>query len=113
MIAPYPLWLLVYYAVPIALLEVFAYKHLRPYHRIYPVVAGVCIIIGSLWDLFADVTGIWWWPAGCCWLPRVATIPLEEIFFMALSAIYIAQLTIIVRDIVRSHHRLSRKDRSR
>jgi len=106
MYAAYPIWLLVFFLVPVLLLWVFAYKYLRPYRSVFVKIASLCMVIGSLWDVFAVRTGIWMWPLTCCVLPRFYSIPLEELGFMFLGGLYIASLTIIVRDILKVHVRL-------
>lgn len=108
MAAPYPLWLIAFFGIPLVATWLFAYRHLWRYRKAFVLIGLLCAIPGGLWDLYAVGTGIWYWPVSCCALPRLYTVPLEELFFCFLGGAYIASLTIIVRDIVRTHHHLKR-----
>lgn len=105
MFATYLPWVIVFFIGPTALLWIVFFAHLKSYRGVFIRIMICSMVAGMLWDLFAVVTHIWTWPGVCCVLPRIATIPLEELFFMAFGSLYIASLAIILRDVTTKHRR--------
>lgn len=98
MLAPYTLWLLAFNILPLIILWVVFYDALKSYVNVILKCIGCSIIAGVLWDIVAIKGDIWYWPAGCCDLPRTFGLPLEEPLFMACTTALIATMTLIARD---------------
>ncbi len=104
MIAPYTAWLLAFNVLPLLALWMFFYDDLKTYWETVLKCIGCSIVGGVAWDIAAIRLHIWYWPASCCSLPRVGGLPLEEPLFMAFTTALIATMTLVARDIVRTHH---------
>lgn len=96
---PYLTWLLLFFALPTVVLWVFFFKHLARYWFAFLSLIGFSLVFGVAWDYFAIWQKIWGWPESCCTLPRVHGLPLEELLFISLAALYVGTMTIVGRDI--------------
>ena len=101
MFAPYPRELLIFFIVPLSLIWILYFRHLWRYRRAFGRITLISFVIGAVFDIFAAKTVLWVWPADCCILPRPLGVPLEEVLFIVLTALCVASLAIVVRDINR------------
>lgn len=96
----YIIYLLTFFAGPTALLWLLFYKQLVKYKSIYMLLIAIGLIGGSLWDSLAIWLNIWIWPEKCCVVPKVGVLPIEEFLFMIITPVYIATVTILMRDLL-------------
>ena len=106
---PYITWLLIFICLPTAVQWAFFYKHLWKYRVVFMFIMFASMVFGVTWDYYAIWQKIWWWPAKCCSLPRIHGLPLEELLFMCFTSLYLSTLTIVVRDIIKTHRHLKKK----
>jgi hypothetical protein len=96
----YLVWLSIFFGIPLLGIWCLGYKKLIHYGPLFIRVIIVCVVLGSLWDVFAVAKSLWYWPICCSMLPRVNTIPLDELLFMTMAAVLMASLTLVVREVL-------------
>lgn len=102
---PYVDWMLVFMGIPTLIMWLFNSHMLWSYRRIFIKVAIIVLLFSLPWDYFALHSRIWGWPKGCCTLPKIYGLPLEEYIFIIFAAFYVSTTTLVVRSIY-LHHRL-------
>jgi hypothetical protein len=101
----YMTWLLIFFIAPTLIMWIFAYDTLWKYRATFKHCIILGLVFGVTWDYFAIVTKMWYWPELCCFLPRVAGLPLEEVVFIVSVVIAICTTTLIARDIYDTHRK--------
>lgn len=109
MFSPYLSWVFLFQVAPTAVLWLFFWRHLFKYWKIFVFVVTCSVVVGIVWDQYAYSVGIWFWPKDCCTLIRLpGGVPTEEIFWAIAASTYISTITIISRDIFKTHKKLKR-----
>lgn len=88
---------------PLAIMWVVFFPMLWKYHRAVIASTALALIVGIPWDIFALKAKIWGWPDGCCSLPAVAGLPLEELLWIIFAGVGISTITLIIRDTYLKH----------
>lgn len=101
--SPYIVWLLVFLVLPTVVLWVSSPHLFWRYRHTLLVCTATVVALGIPGDYFAIFNRMWGWPQNCCVLPRVGGLPLEEIVFMILMALFTSSVVLVVRDIFLGH----------
>lgn len=101
----YLIYLLIFFIGPTVALWLLFGRRLWHYRTVFVVMIAVGWIGGSLWDALAISSNIWVWPVECCIVRKIGVLPVEEFLFMTVTPIYVATVTILVRDaVIQKHH---------
>lgn len=109
MISPYVTWLLIFFILPMLMLWLFFWKNLWKYRTVFLKTTTLALMVGLVWEAYAIKFSIWGWSAACCNLPRVYSLPLEEVVWIICYAVYTTTLAIIVRDLLVKHRKLKKR----
>lgn len=100
---PYLAWLFIFIVAPTLIMWSVFYSSLWKYKKTFIHCIITALLAGLLWDIFAIATKMWTWPDGCCVLPRVGPLPLEEVLFIVFVTCLVCTTTLVAREIYLSH----------
>lgn len=92
----YPLWLLIFVVLPLAVLWIIKYRCLKEYKIVFFLAPIGSIIFSFPWDLIAINEKIWYFEEPHIFGINLLGLPIEEWFFIVFITLLFASITVLL-----------------
>ena len=92
----YPLWLAVFFILPLALLWAFNYRTLKKHAAVLGFTAAGCLAISVPWDILSVRDHIWTFRQPQILGVYLLGLPIEEYFYIACMGLLACTVTILL-----------------
>lgn len=92
----YPIWLVLFLILPLALLWIFKYKTLKKYTGVLGLTVAGCLAVSVPWDILSVNDHIWYFAKPHIFGLSLLGLPIEEYVYIAGVALLACSVTILV-----------------
>ena len=95
MVRSYPLWLLLFLTLPLALIWLFKFRTLLKYRVVLMLIALGCLIVSVPWDILSVNDHIWYFSEPYILGVWLLGLPIEEYAYILFVGLLSASVTIL------------------
>ena len=92
----YPIWLMLFLILPLALLWMFKYRTLKKYIGVLALTIAGCLAVSVPWDILSVNDRIWYFAQPHIFGPSLLGLPLEEYVYIAGVGLLSSSLTVLL-----------------